>query len=107
MGYWALYGWSELYRAGTQVYTEADSDIWCTATKAENGDILVYLSYFNDDAGLNACPPENARAVIDLPGVKSIKLNVVDDARDYDEVPVCGNSFEMKGNSFVLAHIEV
>ncbi len=106
-GYWALYGWNELFRAGTQVYAEADSDIWCTAAKAENGDILVYISYFNDDAGLNTCPPENARAVIELPGVKSIKLNVVDDTHDYDEVTVCGNSFEMKGNSFAVACMEI
>ena len=106
-GYWALFGWNELYRAGIQVYTEADSDIWCTAARSENGKILLYISYFNDDAGLNACPPENARAVIDLPGAKIIKLNVVDDTRDYDEVAVCGSSFEMKGNSFAVARIEI
>ena len=104
-GYWALYGWNELYRAGTQVYSEADSDLWCTAAKDKNGDVLLYLAYFNDDAGLNACPPEDARIVIDMPGMNGIKLNTVDDIRDYDETQVAGNSFDMRGNSFAVARI--
>ena len=105
-GYWALYGWNELYQAGSQLYSEADNDLWCTAARAEDGDILLYVSYFNDDAGLNTCPPEDARIIIEMPGICGMKINQVDNTHDFDATQLTGNTFDMRGNSFALAHLK-
>ena len=104
-GYWALRGWNELYRAGTQIGCAADTDLWCTAAKDAGGKTLLYAAYFNDDAGLNACPPPKARIVIDMPGVTGLKIRTVDDESDFEETERAGNSFKMKGNSFSLIRV--
>ncbi len=104
-GYRTLFAWNELYRAGTQLYCEADSDIYCTAARAANGDTLIYISYYNDDAGLNRCPPPEARVTIDLPGARRMKLNIVDDTHDFDAAQSDNPCFIMQGNSFALARL--
>ena len=106
-GYWALYGWNQLYRAGNEIACEADENLYCTAAKTTEGETLVYISYFNDDAGLNACPPDDATVRVDVAGGTAGRLTIrrVDDGHAFEEEPLDGNEFVMRGNTFALVKL--
>ncbi|MBO7385329.1 MAG: hypothetical protein J6U63_03195 [Clostridia bacterium] len=107
-GYWTLYGWNELYRAGTQIFCEAGKDLWCTAARSDDGKLFIYIAYYNDDAGLNACPPPDARVELFSGGRAPgrITLRRVDETHDFEPETVPGGAFVMKGNSFALAELD-
>ena len=106
-GYWTLYGWNKLYQAGDQVPCEAPQDMYCAAARGDDGETLLYISYFNDDAGLNACPPPDAAVRIARPGASVTAMTVyrVDDDHDFEAESVAGDTFTMKGNSFALVKL--
>ena len=107
-GYWALYAWNRLYQAGQAVRCDAPEDVYCAAARTPEGETLLYVSYFNDDAGLNACPPPDAKVRIALSGrtVASMTVYPVDDERDFEPVAVTGDSFTLRGNTFALVSIK-
>ena len=106
-GYWTLYGWNELYKAGNEVSCEAPEDFYCAAAKAPDGETLVYISYFNDDAGLNACPPAATNVSIEIAGKAAERMTVrrVDAGHSFEEEFIEGSGFIMPGNSFALVRI--
>ena len=106
-GYWTLYGWNELYQAGTEVACSAPEDLYCTAAATSAGDMLVYISYYNDDAGYNTSPPAEAAVRIVLPGKTAGQMSVrrVDSVHNFEEETVVGNEFTMEGNSFAVVRI--
>ncbi len=106
-GYWALYAWNKLYKAGTQIACSSDEDIYCTAALDKNGDVLIYISFYNDDEGFDRTPPLPAKVTIDLPGMHLSELRIVDDTHDLDTAEAQGNSFVMQGNSFALARLSI
>ena len=106
-GYWALYGWNELYKAGKEISCRADEDLWCASARSRDGKVLLYVSYFNDDAGLNACPPPDARVRVSA-GDKTprrMTLRLVDGEHDFEPETAEGSEFLMKGNSFALVEL--
>ena len=107
-GYWSLYGWNELYKAGRAIACDGSEDIYCAAAKDPKGGILVYIAYFNDDACLNACPPPDAEIRLEIGGkpVSGMTVRRVDDEHDFGEETVSGPSFAMKGNSFALVLVK-
>ena len=107
-GYWTLYGWNELYKAKEAVSCDAPEDMYCSAARTPEGETLVYISYFNDDAGLNACPPPAATVRFELGGKPASAMTVcrVDDGHDFEAEAVSGGEFVMQGNSFALVRIK-
>ncbi|MBO4299701.1 MAG: hypothetical protein IKS52_04370 [Clostridia bacterium] len=107
-GYWTLYAWNELYKAGEAVACDAPEDMYCTAAKTQESDTLVYIAYYNDDACLNACPPPEAAVRFEIGGkpVSGMTLRRVDDGHDFEEEAVSGDGFTMQGNSFALVRIK-
>ena len=106
-GYWALYGWNELYKAGDEIACSAPEDLYCAAAKAPDGATLIYIAYYNDDAGLNALPPAPARIAIEAAGNAAKRMTVrrVDDGHLGEEETLAGGEFVMQGNSFALVTI--
>ena len=106
-GYWTLYAWNKLYEAGTSVFCEAPEDVYCAAAETPEGETLLYISYFNDDAGLNSCPPPDASVRVSLPGrtVRSMTVYKADDAHDFEPLQAKDGEFRMQGNSFALVRI--
>ncbi len=107
-GYWALYGWNELYKAGNEIACDTSEDLYCAAAMSTTDDILVYVSYFNDDAGLNASPPDQTDVSIEFPEKKPEHLSIfrVDSEHSFEEETITGNKFTMQGNSFALIKIK-
>ena len=106
-GYWTLYGWNRLYQAGEEISCEAPKDMYCAAARTPEGGTLLYISYYNDDAGLNARPPEDASARVEIGGKPCQAMTVyrVDDKRDFEPESIEGGEFTMQGNSFALVKI--
>ena len=108
-GYWPLFAWNKLYEAGAEIACDAPENMYCAAAKARSGETLLYLyiAYFNDDAGLNACPPADATVEIELGGAPAAAMTVqrVDDDHDFEEEAVADGRFTMRGNSFALVRI--
>ncbi|MBR3504162.1 MAG: hypothetical protein IKO07_07945 [Clostridia bacterium] len=106
-GYWTLFAWNKLYEAGQAVSCDAPENIYCAAARTPEGETLVYISYFNDDAGLNACPPPAASVRLAIVGrpVTSMTVFMVDDEHNFEPQTVSGDEFTMQGNSFALVRI--
>ena len=90
-----------------EIACDAPENMYCAAAKAGNGETLLYIAYFNDDAGLNACPPADATVEIELGGAPAAAMTVqrVDDDHDFEEEAVTDGRFTMRGNSFALVRI--
>ncbi len=106
-GYWPLYGWNELFKAGQEIACAAPENMYCTAAKAPDGTAFLYVAYFNDDAGLNACPPADAVVRVELNGRPTARMTVrrVDDNHSFEAETIADGRFAMQGNSFALVEI--
>ena len=101
--YWALYYWAELADYGKQVKSEcAESDIYTTLAKSEDGKLRLILTRYNEDQ-----PEQELKDVtVNVPkGYKVASVRLTDSEVDMDrKIAVEGNSFTLtlKAHAFAL-----
>ena len=101
-GYYALWSWHQLKKLGTEVRAESDCpDLYLTAARNEKGELSLLVSYYNDDAGYNQAPPEEADFAVSIPGMKT-EAFVVDDDRTFEPVGTEKGVLRLKGNSMAF-----
>ena len=106
-GFYALYAWNELKKLGIQVETASDCpDLYATAARGENGGLAVLVSYFNDAAGWNEAPPQEAVFRIDAPGSDASTAYIVDDGRIFEPVSLPDGVLRLRGNSCALIRFD-
>ena len=102
-GYYALYYWNRLKQMGTQIKAETDCpDLYATAAVDRDGTVAVLVSYFNDDAKWNRCPPPDTEIRFVLPGADRLTAYYVDGERVNEPVLLTGGILPLKGNSCAL-----
>ena len=98
-GYWALYGFSDLYELGSCIKTESDDgDVYVTAATDGKGQSSALICYYTNEKDR-----EDKTVTVELDG--SVDLYMVDDEHSYDLI--CSQSggriaLTMKPNSFAV-----
>ena len=105
--YYAAKAWGDLKKLGTQVKTTVDKDLYVTA--ASDGKTLgLLISYYNDEATHNECPPADDVIAFNLDGAfKSCKAFITDNDKTNEEVPFDGKALPMQGNSMAYVEFEL
>jgi len=106
--FYAIKGWGDLRRLGTEVEVREDKDMYVTA--ATDGKKLgVLVSYYNDDAEFNAVSPADTDVQFDLGEAvySSVKAFVTDSKGSNREIPFDGKTLPMEGNSFAYLEYEL
>lgn len=103
--FYALKAWNDLKKLGTQVETKVSEDLYVTAAASEDK-LALLISYYNDDATLNQCPPADDVIALDLgtAAYTSCRAFVTDRDQTNTEIPFDGTNLPMKGNS--IAYVE-
>ena len=102
-GYWALYGFSDLYDLGTSVaVTRSDKDVYATAAKDESGNAAILLSYYTSEDGMPA-----KDVTVETRGLDGAVYGVytVDETHDYtltDTLTGDTMTLKMQPNTFAV-----
>ena len=99
MGYWAIYGFSDLYELGSCVATESDDrDIYVTAAVGEGGESAALVCYYTNDRDREEKPVE-----VEMDG--TVEIYLTDESHSYELIDSQGGgrvTFTLKPNSFAV-----
>ena len=102
--YYALKSWGMLKDLGNEVYSESDNDDVFVVAAADDKELRVLITYYNDDEGLGRSKPPRDSIKIDLGGLEynNAEVRIVDNDRNFEPEALENGKVVLDGNSFAL-----
>lgn len=100
--YYVLYAWNELFKAGSEIKTEADEKLYTAAAKDKQGNLYMLVSYYDDRGTNNTFVPEEIEIRLNA---EKAQVYPIDEDVPFEPYEADGGVFRLRGNRCALVKI--